>query len=151
MRKQLRVIIAGSREFNDYDALKYICDYILPKRNDIDITIISGTARGADILGERYAREKGYSLIQMPAKWDMYGKAAGYYRNYQMAMESLHSDKAALIAFWNGTSKGTRAMIDIARNRNIDVYIVDFKKHKIDHIKPEEKEPEVDTYSRDER
>jgi predicted Rossmann fold nucleotide-binding protein DprA/Smf involved in DNA uptake len=53
----VRVIIAGSRDFNDYELLKKHCDYLL--QNQKEVEIISGGARGADKLGERYASGEG--------------------------------------------------------------------------------------------
>jgi hypothetical protein len=114
----MKVIIAGSRNFNDYNLLKSSCDNLLTQFNNIEI--VSGTARGADKLGERYAREKGYSIKEFPANWNL-GKSAGYIRNDEMAQ---YSDM--LIAFWDGTSKGTKHMIDLANKRSIKVEIVNY-------------------------
>lgn len=88
----MRVIIAGSRNFNEYERLKSSCDKILSNQNDIQI--VSGNAKGADELGERYANEKGYGLNVYLAEWEKYGKSAGYKRNVQMA-----ENADALIAF----------------------------------------------------
>ena len=115
----MKVIIAGSRNFNDYNLLKTSCDNLLTQFTNIEI--VSGTARGADKLGERYAREKGYDIKQFPANWDKHGKSAGYIRNDEMAQ---YSDM--LIAFWDGTSKGTKHMIDLANKRGIKVEIVNY-------------------------
>jgi hypothetical protein len=114
----MKVIIAGSRNFNDYNLLKSSCDNLLTQFNNIEI--VSGTARGADKLGEKYAREKGYGIKQFPANWNL-GKSAGYIRNDEMAQ---YSDM--LIAFWDGTSKGTKHMIDLANKRSIKVEIVNY-------------------------
>lgn len=103
----MRVIIAGSRDFTDYELLKKVCDEHFS--DDDTITIISGTARGADQLGERYATEKGYAIERFPAEWDKYGKSAGYRRNEEMARVA-----DMLIAFWDGESRGTKHMIDLA-------------------------------------
>lgn len=112
-----KVIIAGGRDFNDYEFLKRKCDSLLRYKKEEEIEIVSGTARGADSLGERYARERGYKLTQFPADWDKFGKRAGYLRNGQMA------DYAnALIAFYNG-SKGTGHMIDLAKEKGLEVRI----------------------------
>lgn len=108
----MKVIIAGGRNFNDYNKLKKVCDHLL--KNQSNIEIVSGTARGADQLGERYAKETGYKLKKFPADWKKYGKLAGYKRNIQMAN---YAD--ALIAFWDGKSKGTRNMIDISKQLKI--------------------------------
>jgi len=90
----MRIIIAGSRGFNDYKLLKDKCfdiivDMIFENKNGIerkDIEIISGTANGADKLGEKYANEKHFKLKKFPANWDKYGKSAGYRRNEEMAI-----------------------------------------------------------------
>lgn len=103
----MKVIIAGGREFNNYELLKKKCDKILINQNEIEI--VSGTARGADKLGERYATEKNYSLKKFPANWDLYKKSAGYKRNEEMAQ---YAD--ALIAFWNQKSKGTKHMKNLS-------------------------------------
>jgi hypothetical protein len=112
----IKVIIAGGREFNDYNKLRDYCNYVLQKQKEIEI--VSGTARGADQLGERYATENGYSIKQFPADWDRLGKAAGFIRNEEMAK---YAD--ALIAFWDGKSKGTEHMINIAKQYNLKVKI----------------------------
>ncbi|MBQ9721533.1 MAG: DUF2493 domain-containing protein [Oscillospiraceae bacterium] len=113
------VIIAGSRGFDDYAMLVRHCDYLFSvcKPN----AIISGTARGADTLGERYAKERGIPVQRFPAQWDKYGKRAGYLRNQEMLD---HAD--ALIAAWDGKSRGTAHMIEIARQKGIPVRIIKF-------------------------
>lgn len=114
-----KVIIAGSRSFNDYDLLKQKCDKFLSQKTNIEI--VSGTANGADKLGERYARERGYILKQFPADWNKYGKGAGYIRNGEM------SDYGeALIVFWDGKSRGTEHMIKTAKSSGLKVRIVRF-------------------------
>lgn len=55
-----KVIVAGGRDFNNYKGLSDSLDYLLKNIND-DIQIVCGMARGADRLGERYAKEHGYS------------------------------------------------------------------------------------------
>ena len=95
---KMKVIIAGGRTFNDYDLLCKFCNKALSLQTEIEI--VSGTANGADKLGEKYANENGYSIKQFPADWDKYGKSAGYIRNEEMAK---YAD--ALIAFWDGKSK----------------------------------------------
>ena len=116
----MKVIIAGSREFNDYDKLCKFCDHIL--QNQKEIEIVSGTAKGADKLGEKYATEKGYSIKRFPADWNI-GKSAGYLRNKEMAE---YAD--ALIAFWDGKSKGTKNMIDLAKKNNLKIKICNYEK-----------------------
>lgn len=115
----MKVIIAGGRDFNDYELLKDKCDKIL--NSQIEITIVSGGANGADYLGEKYAKEREYELIIFPADWNKYGKSAGPIRNTQMAENS-----DALIAFWDGKSRGTKHMIDVATKLGLKVRIVNY-------------------------
>lgn len=118
----MKVIIAGSRSFTGdkcYEFLKRKCDHLLS--NSSDITIISGTASGADSLGELYATEKGYKIIRMPADWNQYGKRAGYLRNVQMAEIA-----DACIIFWDGVSPGSKHMYDICIKRNLPVRLIRF-------------------------
>lgn len=114
-RNIFKVIVAGGREFNDYRLLCQTCDRMLSQKHQThDIVIISGTARGADTLGERYAQERGYAVERFPADWEHAGKSAGFIRNRQMA------DVAdALIAFWDRHSRGTAHMIDQARQKSL--------------------------------
>ena len=114
-----KVIIAGGRTFNNYDLLCQNCDKALSLQTEIEI--VSGTANGADKLGEKYAKENGYSIKQFPADWNKYGKSAGYKRNEEMAK---YAD--ALIAFWDGKSKGTKHMIDLAKRYGLKVKVVIF-------------------------
>lgn len=116
----MKVIIAGGRNFNDYDFLCKKVDEILVW-NYIDIEIVSGTANGTDKLGERYALEWGFPVKQFPSNWDLHGKSAGYLRNSEMAK---YSD--LLIAFWDGKSKGTKHMIDLAKKGGLIVEIILF-------------------------
>lgn len=126
-KKIFKVIIAGGRDFNDYKLLKDKCLKILTNKIKTDsVVIVSGGARGADVLGERFAKELGLQLLLFPAEWDKYGKSAGYKRNLTM---SENAD--ALIAFWDGESRGTRHMIDIIIKANKPYRVIQFKKGNI--------------------
>ena len=114
-----RVIIEGCRDFDDYELLKEKCDYFLQDEKKEDVVIISGHASGADALGERYAQERGFQLETFPADWKAHGRAAGPIRNARMA-----SAANALIAFWDGKSRGTKNMIETAKNHNLKVVVV---------------------------
>ena len=121
-----RVIIAGTRSFNDYELLRDSCNNLLSeKQRTHTVVVISGTARGADQMGERYARERGFQLRRFPADWEQYGKSAGHIRNAKMA-----DNADALIAFWDGESKGTKNMIDNARRKGLAVRVIQYKKPK---------------------
>ncbi|MEG3880505.1 DUF2493 domain-containing protein [Microcoleus sp. herbarium7] len=115
----LKVIIAGSRDFNDYQLLKQNLGKILQRYTIDQIEIVSGGARGADRLGERYAKERGMILKIIPADWNEHGKSAGFKRNAEMATYATHC-----IAFWDGRSSGTKHMIDLARQYNLELRVI---------------------------
>ena len=113
----MKYIIAGGRNFKNYSMLKRACDALFEKHPVTEI--VSGAAKGADSLGQIYAIEKGIPLKNYPAEWDKYGKSAGYRRN-----EVMRDYADALIAFWDGQSKGTKHMIEIMQKVNKPVYVV---------------------------
>lgn len=115
----MKVIIAGSRYFNNYELLRQYVDHILQNVSQKEsIEIVSGGAKGADELGERYAIERGYKITRFPAEWNKYGRAAGPKRNEQMGD---YAD--ALIAFLDGESRGTKHMIEYAKKKNLLVRV----------------------------
>lgn len=127
--KELRIIIAGSRNFNDYELLKREVINIVKSSNKPKqfIKIISGKAKGADTLGERFAKEFGLEIKEFPADWNRLGKRAGYIRNTEMAKFAMGDENyGVLIAFWDGKSKGTKHMIDLAEKYGLEIHIVRF-------------------------
>jgi hypothetical protein len=119
-----RIIVAGGRDFTDIKLMYETLDRQLGKlieRGKHPI-IVSGTARGADQMGEQYAKDRGLDIIRFPAPWnefkEMFGnnKAAGFVRNAMMAQYAT-----VLSAFWDGRSKGTESMIELANNFKLTV------------------------------
>jgi hypothetical protein len=105
-RIEMRIIIAGSRSIEDYSVLQ---DAIFC--SDFSITeVVCGGARGVDSLGARWAGEQGIPCSMFRANWEKFGRAAGMYRNTEMAE---YAD--GLIALWDGESRGTLDMIDKMR------------------------------------
>jgi len=115
----MRLIIAGGRDFTDIKLMTAKLDVLLSKTDDDPITIISGTARGADQTGEVYARIRNLAVEHYPAQWDKYGKSAGYKRNALMADTATHC-----VVFWDGQSKGSKHMIDLAQAKGLELRIV---------------------------
>lgn len=111
-----KVIVAGGRDFNDNELLKRTLRALWQEIGRFEI--VTGMARGADMLAYNLGKSANLTVHEFPAKWDQYGKSAGYKRNTQMAEFS-----DVLIAFWDGKSKGTKHMIDIARRLGLDVLI----------------------------
>lgn len=112
----MRLAIIGSRSFDDYALMAKELNSI----HKIEL-IVSGGARGADSLAEKYAREKKIPTTIFKPDWNKYGRAAGMIRN-KLIIES--SD--AVIAFWDGISPGTANSIQRARDAKKHVKIVYF-------------------------
>lgn len=131
----MKVIIAGGRDFTDYNLLKEKMNFIL--RNLEEIEIVCGMADGADLLGKRYAEEKGFPVKEMPAKWNdvnvpnavvktnkfgkLYNVKAGIERNEEMAK---YAD--ACVCFWDGKSSGTKNMIDNAKKYGLKLRVIHY-------------------------
>lgn len=120
----MKTIIAGCRSFkvihNKYKRLnlyQLVCNAVEDSKFSIT-KVISGGAAGVDLLGERWARERGIPIERFLPDWDMYRGLAGHVRNVQMAKKA-----DALIAIWDGVSEGTRDMIGCANSNKINVFV----------------------------
>lgn len=104
----MKLAIVGSRNFTDYDMM---CDFIKSKFDFSKIdAIVSGGAKGADTLAERFAHENNLLLYVKEADWKKYGRAAGPKRNKLIVEEA-----DVVVAFPTETSKGTLNTINIAK------------------------------------
>lgn len=110
-----RVIIAGSRTATQEDVDKALaqCEWV-----DDATSVVSGTAKGADQYGEKWAENSGLSVMRYAANWNKHGKSAGFRRNQTMA-----ENAEALVAVWDGESNGTRNMIAIAKKRGLRISV----------------------------
>lgn len=110
----MRTIVAGSRDGVTQEDV----DHAIENCGWSPSIIISGTARGADTMGEDYAARHNIPVERFPANWKEYGRSAGAIRNKEMAKNA-----EALIAVWNGHSSGTDHMIRTAEIDGLKVYI----------------------------
>lgn len=116
------VIIAGTRDFSDYALLnEKVIKILSQKTEEFNVKIVCGMARGADLLGKKFADEHGLEVVECPADWDKHGKKAGYMRNEEMAKIS-----DALIAFWDSKSPGTKHMIDLATKYKLKIRVINY-------------------------
>ena len=115
-------LVVGSRTFSDYILLKRKLDHIL--QNKKHIVIVSGGAKGADQLAEKYAKENGYFLKIFPAEWDKYGKSAGYIRNEKMHQFINNFSDRGVVAFWKDESKGTAQNFELAKKYNNQIRVI---------------------------
>lgn len=134
-----KIAVVGSRDFSNYEVFERIMDKYL-RGLPIAITLVSGGAKGADSLAERYAREKGFAIEVIRAKWNdldpegkkekviiksnQYGKYnvnAGKERNHEIVKNC-----DLVIAFMVGYSSGTAHDIMIALEQNKKVELFQF-------------------------
>lgn len=113
----IRLIVAGSRTFEDYSLVERALNALLAESSLAEI--VSGNGRGVDKLGERYGEAHGIDVKRFPADWNTYDKRAGYIRNKQMAEYATHC-----ICFWDGESRGTKIMIELAKDNKLPTQIV---------------------------
>ena len=110
----MKTIIAGGRDIDDFNLVKEAV-----KESGFEITeVVSGKAAGADTLGEQWAEKNGVPVKEFPADWELHGKSAGPIRNREMVQYA-----EALIALWDGQSRGTSNMIQNARAYGLEVHI----------------------------
>lgn len=110
----MKTIIAGSRGITDIK----VVERAMNNSRFTPTEIVCGCARGVDMLGAEWAKRNKVTISWWPADWKAHGRAAGIFRNRQMAR---HAD--ALVAVWDGKSPGTRNMIETAREYSLEVYV----------------------------
>ena len=149
-----KIIICGARIFNNYKLLKNVCDGVVQPfqykgyfLDPADVSVISGHAKGADLLGEQWAKSYGMQLETFPltnedwkdltvdkviVKTNAHGKynaLAGHNRNQKMLEFALaDNDVAIIIGFYKGKSSGS---IRIAKKAGLEHFIWDNDKWKM--------------------
>ena len=113
----MQLLIAGGRDFDDYELL---CSVVDRYRGEHRVKrIVSGGAGGADRLGERYAKRHHLPILRIKPEWDRHGRAAGILRNQDLVDAADH-----VICFWDEKSKGTQDTIKKTRRANKSLEIV---------------------------
>jgi hypothetical protein len=112
----MKLAIIGSRNFNNYDLMKKVLE---PYKDKVSL-MISGGARGADFLGEKWAKANNISTLIFKADWEKQGKVAGFIRN-----EKIIKNADGVIAFWDMTSRGTAHSISLAEKYDKPIKIID--------------------------
>lgn len=106
----MRVAVIGSRGLQ----VKNLGEY-LPKETT---EIISGGARGIDACAREYALRHGLKLTEYLPEYSRYGRGAPLKRNI-----TIIENAELVLAFWDGSSKGTQYVIENCKKRNIPVEI----------------------------
>lgn len=123
----MRLGIIGSRTFDDYNLLVQTIETYFVYKNKFGEPqyrfdeIVSGGARGGDLLGAKFAREHNIKLTEYIPDWDRYGKRAGFIRN-----EDIVKNSEIICCFWDGQSKGTANSLSIAKRLKKPTLIIYF-------------------------
>lgn len=120
---EIKLIIAGGRDFNDYPLLQIETQRFLVECNfnPTQLIIVSGNAKGADTLGEIFAEKYHFPITSFPANWNEFGKRAGPIRNEEMAKFATHA-----IIFWDSVSSGSKNMIENAKKYNLTYKVINY-------------------------
>ena len=111
----MRAAIIGSRTFDNYNLLS---ETLSEYENQITL-MVSGGAKGADKLGEKWAKEKNKEVLIFYPEWEKYGKSAGFKRN-----KDIIENSDIVFAFWDGQSKGTQSSIELSKKLNKELKII---------------------------
>lgn len=112
-----KIVVAGGRTYTN-TGMVFICLEKIVQKGDV---IISGHAKGVDMMGELYAQKNNLACEIFPAEWDKYGRSAGPRRNEKMAQVA---DK--VVVFWDFKSRGTKNMVEMAKKYKKELFIFDY-------------------------
>ncbi|MBR6873886.1 MAG: DUF2493 domain-containing protein [Ruminococcus sp.] len=125
--KITRIIVCGGKTEHPQEIVDEFILGVLAELGVSDCVIVSGGCKGADISGERFAETRGFEVVRFLPDWKTYGRSAGIRRNAEMINYISQSERPAVIAFWNGESRGTKFTIEQAKKKGIPVYIYYYK------------------------
>ena len=122
------LLVAGSRDFNNYTEMCNVLNFLLKKQVEQNnkIVIVSGGARGADSLAEKYADEHNYEKHIILADWNKHGRSAGYRRNEEMHNFISNKEKRGCVCFWDMKSSGTKHNFGLAKQNNTPIRVYNF-------------------------
>ena len=112
----MKTAVIGSRSLFIEDIGEY-----LPEKTT---EILSGGARGVDTCAKNYATKQGIKITEILPDYKKYGRAAPIKRNIEII------EKAdAVVAFWDGKSKGTEFVINHCKkhNKTVKIYVINKK------------------------
>ena len=139
-----KIIICGGRHFDDYEYLKVSCDSVISQTGtDKEIEIVSGHCKGCDMLGEKYAQERGYKLTVFPAEWKKYGSSAGIKRNMEM-VRYIKPTGGAVIGFFRENTRETGVTVEEAQFHGLKTFVFEYSPSQEKPVKKELGKEEYD-------
>jgi hypothetical protein len=120
-KNNVNLSVIGSRSFNDYDLLSKTLTDLISEYNLNIVKFVSGGAKGADILGEKWADNNNIEKLIFLPDWKKFGKKAGFIRN-----EDIIANSDIVVSFWDGSSKGTKHSMGLAKKQNKKLITIKF-------------------------
>jgi uncharacterized phage-like protein YoqJ len=125
----MKIAVVGGRDFEDYNKMQRVIESYFDDNIELwdrkNVIFVSGGAKGADSLMEKFAKKFDYNTLIFKPDWNLYGKSAGFVRNRKIIQNS-----DVVFAFWDGKSKGTKNSIDIAKELGKGLYIIKYSIEK---------------------
>jgi hypothetical protein len=115
----MKTIIAGSRSISNSNTVYETISNAINEGFNIS-EVVSGTAEGVDTIGEEWAEDNDINVERFPYEdfSEESGKPAPLIRNDKMAE---YAEQAVIV--WDGQSKGTKYMIDKAKEEDLEIFI----------------------------
>ncbi len=120
--EKTKIAVIGSRTYEDYETFKKILKKLIS--NYSNVVLVSGGAKGADYLAEKFAKEFDIEIEVYEADWNTNGKSAGFKRNIDIWNASTFG-----IAFWDGESRGTKHSFEISKKQNKEFFVYNYIKN----------------------
>ncbi len=121
---EVRVLVCGSREFTDRGLLEGKLNEVRGRLDGGTMRVVHGDAAGADRMAAAWAERHGIGVDAYPADFEQDGRSAGYRRNERMLKDG---DPHVVVAFPQGSARGTNHMMEIAAGAGIPVEEVDVR------------------------
>lgn len=118
MASTVSIVVAGSRTVVDYAYFRKRLLKYLEAFQGQPIEFVTGRApNGPDDMIYHFAKwDHPHPMKEFKADWDELGKRAGYVRNADMGKYGTH-----LFCLHDGDSRGTKHMLEVARNEQMSV------------------------------
>lgn len=113
----MKVAIIGSRNLGVIGLENFLPENVTE--------IVSGGARGVDTCAREYAQAHGIKLTEFLPDYTHYGRGAPLNRNLEII---AYAD--VVLAFWDGTSRGTKYVIDNCRKQGVPIRVFLYKPKK---------------------
>ena len=101
----MKLAIVGSRGYHNLEAVRQCV-----REQERSTVIVSGGASGVDSTAVDEAKRLAMAYEVHLPDWNKHGKAAGPIRN-----RAIIEAADEVVAFWDGSSRGTRSSIEIAK------------------------------------